>query len=115
MKIIDRKTFLEMPEGTVFTEYTPCCFDAWAVKGETIWHTWPHDFFYRPLIEVESISSEDYADKLQLSQEDGISLELDHDCGSRDGGFVATQLYAVLEQKDISGLIESLASLPRFS
>lgn len=35
MRIVDRKTFLAMPIGTVFSKYEPCVFGNLCIKGET--------------------------------------------------------------------------------
>lgn len=32
MKIVNRKTFLQMPKGTIFSEYEPCVFYGLFVK-----------------------------------------------------------------------------------
>lgn len=111
MKIVDRKTFLDMPPGTVFSEYIPCCFGEWSVKGDTIIHDWPHDFWSRGLIDLDSEGSDDFAEKLHRSQFKGESLELDHESEGRDGCYEGKQLYAVLEKKDLGGLIDSLTKI----
>jgi len=106
MKIVDRKTFLAMPEGILFSKYKPCVFEALEIKGDT----WSHcdDFLVQEIVDaIDCTGSDDFGDKCQLMEE-GISAALDFDCMSRDGCFDAAQLFAVWEGDDISALIERL-------
>lgn len=107
MKIVNRGTFLALPEGTVYADYEPCFFGAWRVKGESL--IWPEgsDFFCSDLIDIEANNSEDFAERLEDAQRNGASLELS-DVSGRDGMFNHSQLYAILEPADIEFLIERL-------
>lgn len=106
MKIVDRKTFLAMPEGTVFSKYQPCVFEEFRIKGET----WGNDFLYQSLDagEFESSGSDDWMQKLDRAEKDGIDLPLVFDGGSRDGCFDDDQLFAVLSESDVLALIEKI-------
>lgn len=115
MKIVDRKTFLSLPPGTIYCDYEPYIFRMWARKGETIWHDWPHDFFLSDLVSVHCQGSDDLMDKLDDAQINGTSLELCEDSYSRDGCFNGDQLYAILEPDDIKCVISLLSNAPTTS
>lgn len=105
MKIIDRATFLSMPEGTVYAKYVPMLFGDLMIKGETI----PGDFYFQQIVDaIDSESSNDWADKLIDSQENGTSLAMDFHCEGRDGFYDEDQLFAVFEPRDVRSLIERL-------
>ena len=102
MKIVDRKTFIAMPPGTVFSKYEPCVFGDLLIKGDSL----PNDFCYQQIADaIDCSGSGDYEDKLFLSQETGSSLEMDFDCQGRDGCFDEGQLFAVWERGDVKALI----------
>jgi len=102
MKIVDRKTFLALPEGTVFAKYKPCVFEALSIKGET----WGNDFLVQY---IDTALSADEADNLLYgAAETGASLPMDFDCLSRDGCFDDDQLFAVWERADVEALIARL-------
>ena len=106
MKIIDRKAFLALPAGVLFSKYQPCLFDVLTIKGDT----WAHcnDFLVQQIADgIDCAGSEDFAAKCQLMEE-GISAGMDFDCLGRDGCFDEDQLFAVWEASDLSALIERL-------
>jgi hypothetical protein len=109
MKIVDRQTFLAMPEGTVFSKYKPCIFDGLFVKashgGE-----YANDFLYDDLIApVDAGDSGEGFDMLFASQERGDEVPLTFsDATTRDGLFDDDQLFAVYSDDDVSMLIHRL-------
>jgi len=117
MKIVDRKTFLAMPAGTLFANYKPCVFENLMIKGETWYgvdgendkHRIYGDFLNQWIVEaIKADSSEEWGDKLDDSMKNGTSLAMDFDCQIRDGGFDPDQLFAVWEEADVRQLIERL-------
>lgn len=103
MRIVNRKTFLAMPEGTLFGKYTPCSVDGeLAIKGETS----GNDFWQQGFVGwfADGHDSGDYLDTLILL-ENGGSAALDFNCQDRDGLFDADQLFAVFEPEDMRALI----------
>lgn len=118
MKIVDRKTFLAMPAGTLFSKYEPCVFGALEIKGDTLENC--GDFGVQQIADaIECYDSGDFGLKCTM-MENGISVGLDLDCQGRDGLFDENQLFAVWEPKDVEALIERLSdalctatSLPR--
>jgi hypothetical protein len=105
MKIIDRKTFLSLPPGTLFSKYEPCAFGDLLIKGESI----TNDFYYQQIADsIDADSSDEFADSLEAAQRDGTGLEMDFDAQMRDGLFDEDQLFAVWERRDVEKLIVRL-------
>lgn len=105
MRIVDRKTFLAMPAGTVFAKYAPCYFEALAIKGDT----WGDDFLVQWIADaIECTGSSDFDARLFHAQEFGDSLPMDLNSAGRDGCFDMDQLFAVFESADVVGLIVRL-------
>lgn len=107
MKIVDRKTFLAMPAGTVFSKYEPCFFGELCIKGESL-HT--NDFLEQQIADsIECSGSQDFSDKLNDAAEFGGSLAMDFNCQGRDGCFEGDKvMFAVWERQDVCGLISRL-------
>lgn len=108
MRIVNRKQFLELPEGVLFSKYAPCYFENIMIKGESL----PNDFCYQQIVDaVKCHDSNEYGDILDRACETGESFDLDFCCQGRDGCFDEDQLFAVWEQKDIGALMARLASI----
>lgn len=105
MRIVDRKTFLAMPAGTVFAKYEPCVFGEMLIKGESL----PDDFCYQSIVDaIECTSDRDAMEALFQAEHTGMSIPMDFDCQGRDGCFDQDQLFAVFESADVVKLIERL-------
>lgn len=106
MRIVDRKTFLLMPEGTVFSKFEPVIFSAPMIKGE---HCGGFDFRFMGLAdEVDCDSSEERYEILHEAVTAGRQFDLHFNTQSRDGLFDDDQLFAVWGRKDVEGLISRL-------
>lgn len=106
MKIVDRKTFLAMPAGTVFSKYQPCAFGELQIKGDTVADV---DFYTQDLVgAIEHNSSDDFADTLLAAQRDATSVRMDFEFQGRDGMFDKEQLFAVWERVDVEELLARL-------
>jgi hypothetical protein len=113
MKIVDRKAFLGMPEGTLFCKYDPCVFGEICVKGST----WDDDFLLkRAFGEVLCDNGVEFDDVLEAARISGASFSLDFECLGRDGLFESDQLFAIWEKSDIEGfqslLSRAISSMP---
>ena len=110
MRIVDRKTFLELPEGTVFAKYDPCIIREPMVKcdstpnaGELV------DFYYANLTDEVDCSGSCARDGIMdLAVIEGLPFALDFNSQCRDGMYDADQLFAVWERDDVAGLISRL-------
>lgn len=113
MKIVNRTTFLAMPEGTVYAKYQPSIFEGLCIKGDTISRLDDGvaiDWFYQDIgaDAIESHDSGEWGALLEESELTGRELEMDYDMQGRDGCFEDDQLFAVLSKKDVAQLIERL-------
>jgi len=104
MKIVNRKTFLNMPPNTIFAKYEPCIFDELCIKGETIYD----DFYFQSVMNVESDNSGEFIEILEDATKNGNSFRLDLHCEGRDCFFKTNQLFAVFEKQDVTMLIKRL-------
>ena len=108
MKIVNRKTFLQLPIGTLFSEYEPCVFYGLFVKTGHC----SEDYFEKELIgNVKCNSSGEFAESLEHARLDSSSVDLDFEIDGRNGAFKMDQLYAVYEKQDIKQLIDKLVSI----
>jgi hypothetical protein len=105
MRIINRKEFLSMPKGTVYSHYVPQVADGLMVKYETLTNDWVYQDL---LFNVAGETSEEASEKLTDAEERGASFILDLHCGSRDGMYDDNQLFMVYEKEDVKRLIKKL-------
>lgn len=105
MRIVDRATFLAMPEETVFAKYESLGnIGEICVKGET----WTNDYWYQPLGNaIEAHDTGEFCD-VAAAAEKGEPFKLDLDCQSRDGLFEDEQRFVVWDQDDVKQLVARL-------
>lgn len=110
MKIVDRKTFLAMPRGTLFAKVRAGCVDELRMKLDTAGH---NDFIYRAMIEVDASGSDEFFNMLWAACEertrDELPLDWEADI-SRDGLYDSDQMFAVLGQEEVTNLIFMLTN-----
>lgn len=109
MRIVDRKTFLSLPPGTIFAKYTPCMFEDWRVKDDTS----GNDFYCRELVPTWTVAATDtslYFDELRRAASEEVG-PLDFETISRDGCFDDDQMFAVLSPEDVKALAASIRTL----
>lgn len=105
MKIVDRKTFLALPENTLFSKYHPCYLDEIMIKGETI----ENDFECQDISNaIRCYDSDEYMDLLLNAEHNNAEIELDLECADRAACYNEDQLFAVWDRKDVLTLIKRL-------
>jgi hypothetical protein len=97
MKVYSRQDFLKLPEGTFFSQGNKWCFQGLSIKG----HSFENDFMYVDLLEIESESSGDWADKLEDSLTNGSSYP-SNSSSSREGLYDDSDVFLVLELEDLN-------------
>lgn len=107
MKIVDLKTFLQLPDNTVYSPYDPCVFDGISIKGPNCGEI---DFFCTDVSPppVDASNTEELMFTLECALTKGTRINLDFNSGGRDGCFVEDQLYAVWDDEDVKKLIRRL-------
>lgn len=115
MRIVDRKTFLSLPSGTVFAKFgrqpkdgshLNLTLSEIAIKGETSYT----DFCVQELIPwFEGVSdSAGHFAVFESMLKGEHSPPLDYECDGRDGLFDEDQLFAVWERDDLQRLLARL-------
>ncbi len=106
MKLVDRKTFLALPSGTVYAKYEPCYCQDIGVKHSTIGD---NDWAYTSVDTisfVDSNSSNELTDGLlSMKVGDSINTEIIMDSAYRDGMFDEEQLFMVYSKEEVQSLI----------
>lgn len=110
MKIVDLKTFLSLPAGTVYANFTPNVCGRLSVKTSG-----PDDdgyFCYQSLgaLEIDSTSSEELHDRIDDMVTNGTERPVVFDSSGRDGSINDDSLYAVLDDGDVARLVEALTT-----
>lgn len=117
MKIVDRKTFLDLPEGTVFFRMKDNGFefDRMAIKTSgrsdtndfmylEFNHLWPAETDARPIVHTGDVV------QFYRDLKEGESFKLDFETDTRDGLFDEDARFMVFEQTDVGALIARLQS-----
>lgn len=117
MRIVDRKTFLALPPGTVFATWDPCVFgDLCILTGviEGCLGGGPIDFRYTSIVDSlgdQPIGAEyafDTPIDVLLALDAGSEVPTDFGNESRDGLFDLEQRYAIWDRSDVWRLIARL-------
>lgn len=109
MRIVSKKTFMALPQGTIFSEYKPCIISGLFIKGCNPGE-WRSDYLELDLIEsVECKDSEERVDILDNSELDGSEFKFDYELYGRNGLFEDDQLYLVYSKEDVKRLIDVLS------
>lgn len=107
MKIITRKELMNLPAGTVYSYYEPCCFTGLYIKDSIPEPDYP-DFVCSDLIGAVEHNSSDNFTEMCEKMERGESCPVDFEYAGREGLFDDKQLFAIYEKKDIVTLIDRL-------
>ena len=111
MRIVNRKEFLELPSGTVFSKYKPCIFDGLYIKSYSIG---TNDFLYQSLIgNIKCSDGVEFSDILFSAVEKQSNIELDFELPERDGLFDDEQLFAIYSKDDVTELVITLLESSR--
>ena len=109
MKIVDRKTFLQLDKETLYSKYEPCYFSDLTIKCIS---NMSDDFVTQGITNaIECDNGQEHIEILSNSEKNGTSFTMDFDCPGRDGCFDEDQLFAIWEKEDIEKLIERLKIL----
>lgn len=106
MRILNRTQFLALEGEVLFSKYSPCIFGDLEIK---LCNAGSNDFCTQQIADaIKCTGSTDFHNKLIYAAQNGTQLELDFDCGGRDGMFDNDQLFAVWEFADVKHLIYRL-------
>lgn len=108
MKILNRKQFLALPSGVLYSEYRSSgMVEGLYQKGDS----WSNDWLYVDLLgEVDSNDSEEFHEAFERA-ENGEQFKLVYDCGRRDGAFEDETMFMVYDRQDIQELTNKLHAI----
>lgn len=107
MRIVNKKTFLELPAGTIYCKYGSIgCFGDLAIKEESLGKDW----YYIDLINgwEGCENTEEFFDLMRKAEAGKEHFRNDLHTQSRDGLYEDGQLFAVYDRRDILQLILKL-------
>lgn len=107
MKVVDRKTFLTLPAGTVFCRGGKWHFGELSVKGDSLSNDW--SYWSPGWIDVDDWG--DAIPKFEEMLETGSSHP-GNTAEGRDGRFDDADLFLVFEKADLEFLISRLQNAP---
>lgn len=107
MKLLNKKEFLKLPEGTMYfekpKEAMACYFGNLCVKGESL----SRDFYEIDLIspDLSPVLNEQYWESFERLDK-GETLKIDFNYGGRNGMYDDTDMYYVLDKEDVKSLLD---------
>jgi hypothetical protein len=105
MRIVDLKTFMSMPDGTIFAKAKEYLHQALSIKVQSL----NGDFLYQSLSMYQYDSkNEDNMCVLYEVENEGRVVEMNYERCARDGLFEEDELFAVLDKEDVVKLIARL-------
>lgn len=99
MRVVDRKSFLAMPAGTIYCKGVPWAFEGMCVKGDSLINDW----VYLDMAGPYARDSGEANDLLQTSLETGSSFPCENAYG-RDGCFDDKEVFLIFEGRDLEAL-----------
>lgn len=97
MRLVDRKTFLALPEGTIYAKGKPWAFEGLNIKDE---NAGSNDWWYLEPCWIESAGSHEHFDFLEEMQTKGASYPMQESI-SRDGLYDDDAIFLVFERADL--------------
>lgn len=97
MRLVDRKTFLALPEGTIYAKGKPWAFESLNIKDE---NAGSNDWWYFEPCWIESAGSHEHFDFLEEMQTKGTSYPMQESI-SRDGLYDDDAIFLVFERADL--------------
>lgn len=111
MRIVNRKEFLAMPEGTVYCKYGDIYFGDLSIKYRSLTNDW----IYQVIGDFDDAqNSEEMFDKLgQMKADSSVLFPLNCDTTMRDGLYEDEQMFVVYDNKDVMRMINLLINTTR--
>jgi len=104
MRVYNRKEFIKLPDGVLFSKGKRWYWDGLSVKDGTNDY---NDFYYTDLMTIESEDDGDWSQKLEDMLQYGTSEPINQS-GGRDGCFDDNDLFLVFEKNDLIALREHI-------
>lgn len=112
MRVVDRKTFLTLPAGTIYCKGVQWAFDGLCIKDDSLGNDW----IYLDMAWASAHDSGEAVDILEKSLETGSSFACE-DAFGRDGCFDDDAVFLIFETGDLlslrSRIDDAIAAAPR--
>lgn len=99
MRVVDRKTFLALPAGTIYCKGVRYLFDGTRIKGESLTNDW----FYLDMAWPSASSFDEATTAIYQSLRSGNSFPC-QDLLERDGLFDDDAVFLIFERDDLLAL-----------
>lgn len=99
MRVVDRKTFLRLPAGTIYCKGHPWVFGSICVKADSL----ANDWIYLDPAGPSAHDSGEASDLLEQSLATGSSFACE-DAMGRDGCFNEEDVFLIFERADLESL-----------
>jgi hypothetical protein len=99
MRVVDRKSFLALPAGTIYCKGVRWAFENICIKDDSL----ANDWIYLDLAWPSAHDSGEAVDLLEKSLETGYSFPCE-DAFGRDGCFTEDAVFLVFEKPDLEAL-----------
>lgn len=96
MRVVNRKTFLTLPPGTIYCKGVRWAFDGLCIKGDSL----ENDWIYLDPAWASAHDSGEATDLLEKSLETGASF-VGEDAYGRDGCFDDGDIFLIFEQREL--------------
>lgn len=108
MKIVNRKGFLQLPSGTLYSKYRSSgIVDGLYEKGDSLTNDW---YYVDLLGEIEANNDVEFHDAFREAEQ-GKEFSLDYECGCRDGSYEEDAMFVTYSKKDVYKLIGQLSDI----
>ena len=104
MKIVNKKQFITLPEGVLYTKFRPRVFGEICIKGKNS----NNNLYYKCLLEVEAKNREHWDELVTEGMEIGNHIPLDFKKENIDDKCEDFQLFAVFEKEEVKQLVDSI-------
>jgi hypothetical protein len=112
MKIVDRKTFLSLPKGTVYVKAAYGHISSEICVKESEPSHFKDDWYYSELAgDIDKEGMPDYNARTTWAIDSDSDFKFDTDVISRDGYFDEDQKFAIYDMEDIEQVINKLQEL----
>jgi len=108
MKIVNRKQFLKLPNGTIYCSFNKknFSFNGFSLKLESL----SNDWYYMDLTDFDNWdNSEERIENIQKMIAEGKEYPLSLNCSSRDGMFEEDEMFCIYDKQDIERIINVLS------
>jgi len=104
MKILDRKSFMKLPSGVIYSKGCQWVFEGLSIKGDTITiDDRDIDWYYLGVEWIDAKDSDEASSRLDEMLDEGVSYPMETAYG-RDGCFDYDDVFLVFERPDLERL-----------